>query len=70
MAPPVATSTAPASEAVSNSEPAYISLKATNGVHHNGSGATPDLDAVEDYAGHYKFAPIEEAQVSRAMIKR
>lgn len=27
-------------------------------------------DAVEDYTGKYKFAHIEEAQVSRAMIKR
>jgi thiamine thiazole synthase len=24
----------------------------------------------EDYEGNYQFAPIEEAQVSRAMIKR
>lgn len=27
-------------------------------------------DVLEDYAGNYKFAHIEEAQVSRAMIKR
>ncbi|KAI0335950.1 Thi4-domain-containing protein [Cubamyces sp. BRFM 1775] len=27
-------------------------------------------DVKEDYAGDYRFAPIEEAQVSRAMIKR
>lgn len=27
-------------------------------------------DTQENYDGHYQFAPIEEAQVSRAMIKR
>lgn len=27
-------------------------------------------DTCEDYEGNYRFAPIEEAQVSRAMIKR
>ena len=27
-------------------------------------------DCKEDYNGDYRFAPIEEAQVSRAMIKR
>lgn len=27
-------------------------------------------DVVEDYDGSYKFAPITEAEVSRAMIKR
>ena len=35
--------------------------------HLNGDG---NVDAVEDYNGSYKFAPIEEAEVSRAMIKR
>ena len=29
-----------------------------------------DVDVQEDYHGQYRFAPIEEAQVSRAMIKR
>ncbi|KAJ7069730.1 thiazole biosynthetic enzyme [Mycena amicta] len=29
-----------------------------------------DSTPVEDYAGAYRFAPIQEAQVSRAMIKR
>lgn len=28
------------------------------------------FQTVEDYNGKYQFAPIEEAQVSRAMIKR
>ena len=27
-------------------------------------------DVLEDYDGNYRFAPIEEAEVSRAMIKR
>lgn len=27
-------------------------------------------DVLEDYGGSYKFAPITEAEVSRAMIKR
>lgn len=27
-------------------------------------------NVLEDYQGGYRFAPIEEAQVSRAMIKR
>lgn len=27
-------------------------------------------DVVEDYTGKYKFAPVEESQVARAMIKR
>ncbi|KAL0961107.1 hypothetical protein HGRIS_006083 [Hohenbuehelia grisea] len=30
----------------------------------------PSYDIAEDYTGGYKFAPIEEAEVSRAMIKR
>lgn len=37
----------------------------------NGSNGTSYEDKVlEDYNGNYKFAPIEEAEVSRAMIKR
>ncbi|KAL0565876.1 thiamine metabolism-related protein [Marasmius crinis-equi] len=37
----------------------------------NGSNVTGTKhDTSEDYQGNYKFAPIEEAQVSRAMIKR
>lgn len=31
---------------------------------------TTQYDVCEDYEGNYRFAPIEEAQVSRAMIKR
>ena len=36
----------------------------------NGVPAANVFDVKEDYAGDYRFAPIEEAQVSRAMIKR
>ncbi|CDO71412.1 hypothetical protein BN946_scf184909.g6 [Trametes cinnabarina] len=32
--------------------------------------ANGTYDVKEDYSGDYRFAPIEEAQVSRAMIKR
>lgn len=32
--------------------------------------ANGTYDVKEDYNGDYRFAPIEEAQVSRAMIKR
>ncbi len=30
----------------------------------------PKQGVLEDYEGNYRFAPIEEAQVARAMIKR
>lgn len=40
------------------------SLKPIGGVDSTRS------DAAENYDGQYRFAPIEEAQVSRAMIKR
>ena len=36
----------------------------------NGNGVTYDDKGLEDYMGNYRFAPIEEADVSRAMIKR
>lgn len=32
--------------------------------------AQTSCDVAENYDGDYRFAPIEEAQVSRAMIKR
>jgi thiamine thiazole synthase len=38
--------------------------------HPVASIASHKQDVCEDYEGHYRFAPIEEAQVSRAMIKR
>ncbi|KAH9854640.1 Thi4-domain-containing protein [Lenzites betulinus] len=39
-----------------------------NGIKASVSNGTYDVK--EDYTGDYRFAPIEEAQVSRAMIKR
>ena len=36
----------------------------------NGHAANGIYDIKEDYDGDYRFAPIEEVQVSRAMIKR
>lgn len=45
-----------------------------NVLHLNGSDTQFDKTdvngVVEDYTGNYRFAPIEEADVSRAMIKR
>ncbi|KAJ8080536.1 thiamine metabolism- protein [Marasmius tenuissimus] len=43
------------------SVPVNLKMNGSNGVKY---------DSLEDYQGNYKFAPIEEAQVSRAMIKR
>jgi len=59
MAPPVALDSAPLQD--------LLSLK--NGVNGQAAKASA-ADVNEDYAGDYRFAPIEEAQVSRAMIKR
>ncbi|KAF9241121.1 Thi4 family-domain-containing protein [Melanogaster broomeanus] len=59
MAPPAATL-----PNVVDDSPIFLAKKA---------GATLDTtsyDVCEDYEGNYRFAPIEEAQVSRAMIKR
>lgn len=58
MAPPAAT--LPNSN---TADPFPISLAKKN-------GDTAHYDVCEDYDGNYRFAPIEEAQVSRAMIKR
>ena len=67
MSPPVAT--ASASE-LRTEEPIYFTKK-TNGVNGNGVLKTDAaIDVLEDYNGNYRFAPIEEAEVSRAMIKR
>jgi len=59
MVPPVATYSHPIDDA-----PILQAKK--NGVN----GSKPSYDVLEDYEGGYRFAPIEEAQVSRAMIKR
>lgn len=57
MSPPVAIAPQPEEQL------AILSMK--NGI--NGERA---FDVAENYEGNYRFAPIEEAQVSRAMIKR
>lgn len=36
----------------------------------NGLNGKLAYDVSENYEGNYRFAPIEEAEVSRAMIKR
>ena len=61
MAPPAATLPQPTDEAVFFQKAAAKT---------NGSVANDSYDVLEDYNGNYRFAPIEEAQVSRAMIKR
>ena len=40
------------------------------GVKDTSQTTSGTYDCKEDYNGDYRFAPIEEAQVSRAMIKR
>ncbi|KDQ62341.1 hypothetical protein JAAARDRAFT_170661 [Jaapia argillacea MUCL 33604] len=60
MTPPVATFSSPLDES-----PLLQAKK--NGAQGNGKVT---YDVLEDYDGGYRFAPIEEAQVSRAMIKR
>jgi hypothetical protein len=47
----------------------------SSALHHKANGnkalnASKAVSVREDYEGDYRFAPIEEAQVSRAMIKR
>ena len=58
MAPPVAL-------APEIQEPSVLQTK-KNGFATNGT----QYEVSENYDGDYRFAPIEEAQVSRAMIKR
>ncbi|KZV73740.1 Thi4-domain-containing protein [Peniophora sp. CONT] len=65
MAPPVATET--------SYIPSVSDLKSQlNGTKTETNGVKPEAkqDIVEDWSGNYQFAPIEEAEVSRAMIKR
>lgn len=47
-----------------------ISALKANAALKNGNGVSYADKVVEDYEGNYQFAPIEEAEVSRAMIKR
>ncbi|KAH8104922.1 thiazole biosynthetic enzyme [Phellopilus nigrolimitatus] len=51
-------------------QPDPLLFKKANGAHANGNGTAYDDTTLENYQGNYKFAPIEEAEVSRAMIKR
>lgn len=58
---------------IASREDSLLLLKGVNGVHAISNGTANknrNLDVLEDYQGNYKFAPIEEAEVSRAMIKR
>lgn len=59
MAPPAAT-------LPNTVDPSPINLAKKNDF----AGQKAQYDVCEDYEGNYRFAPIEEAQVSRAMIKR
>ena len=72
MSPPVATGVSPIDITTPLQMSAKLSgLKGANGVKNGVNGATEQAqDILEDYNGNYKFAPIEEAEVSRAMIKR
>lgn len=51
---------------ISETQESPILLAKKNGLSNNGT----QFEVKEDYDGDYRFAPIEEAQVSRAMIKR
>ncbi|KAI0259806.1 Thi4 family-domain-containing protein [Gloeopeniophorella convolvens] len=57
MPPPIATETSPdiVGTVLLNKEQLHLAT---------------DYEVAEDYAGNYKFAPIKEAQVTRAMIRR
>ncbi|KAF5382501.1 hypothetical protein D9615_002860 [Tricholomella constricta] len=41
-----------------------------NDIPQSSADKSPEYDVLENYQGKYRFAPIEESQVSRAMIKR
>lgn len=69
MAPPVATETS-----TYDDTPSSVLLQKSETQMNGGSktnGATDyDSEVDENWEGKYRFAPIQEAQVSRAMIKR
>lgn len=67
MAPPVATETTSYDDAPSSVLSQKAGLQVTGDSKSNGSA---DYEVDEDWEGKYRFAPIQEAQVSRAMIKR
>jgi len=68
---PVAT---PLQQTASQTVDDILAKKQQNGANGNGNGtialSAAGAEALEDYNGQYAFAPIQEAQVSRAMIKR
>ncbi|KAG5648416.1 hypothetical protein DXG03_004990 [Asterophora parasitica] len=49
---------------------APVTLDSLHPATTNDSKQKQDYDVSENYQGKYKFAPIEESQVARAMIKR
>jgi thiamine thiazole synthase len=51
-------------------DPISLIKQGITGTDGQNKHANDDVDVLEDYSGEYRFAPIEEAQVSRAMIKR
>lgn len=65
MAPAVIYGAQPADEA-----PLLLGKAALKDAPAPAQAANGTYDVKEDYSGDYRFAPIEEAQVSRAMIKR
>lgn len=50
--------------------PAQIYEPQVNSIASAKEAANVKHDVLENYEGKYRFAPIEEAEVSRAMIKR
>jgi len=68
MSPPVATSPIAAVDEVNTLLKAKEA--SANGLSKTNGTTKDEYDVLEDYEGNYRFAPIEEAQVSRAMIKR
>jgi thiamine thiazole synthase len=69
MSPPIATGVSPVD--ITTPVPLSAKLNGVNGLKNSVNGtAQQSQDVLEDYNGNYKFAPIEEAEVSRAMIKR
>jgi cysteine-dependent adenosine diphosphate thiazole synthase len=66
MAPPVAIS--PEAN-IDINRPSFLEQKALKAMKM-ADIVESNFDIKEDYHGNYKFAPIQEAQVSRAMIKR
>ena len=69
MAPTVITPQAP-SDVQDYDKILAAKAGAANGGLKNGNGVSYADKVLEDYEGNYRFAPIEEADVSRAMIKR